>query len=365
VRAAVHHPVLNRALATHTGLLPDDQGVGWRPRSFEEAMRTTRITTALLTLVLTLVLDAGTARALQLVGNFGFDTGIAGWSTCCNGTGTETWDGSLDHFGSALSGAVKLTHTAALPSGSLVLSTCLSGPDVAPGTQLFFGMHVRFAPGESTTGQAAVAVDFRTGPSCGGSSLSGASSATNAASVVRGTWVAVKRNPGSAAMVPAGAQSVSFSVTLVKSSAGTLTADFDDVYVAPVGTPLCDGLPATQVGGPDPDFLNGTDQSDVIVGKGDIDWIDGHGGNDHLCGGPGDDVLYGGPGDDRLFGEGGKDTLQGAADDDLLNGGGNNDTLEGGTGNDVLRGGSGTDTCSDEIDGSTVFRKCEIVPSAG
>jgi Ca2+-binding RTX toxin-like protein len=197
--------------------------------------------------------------------------------------------------------------------------------------------------------------------------LGGTGSGLNAADAVRGTWLAVKRDAvseGGPATVPSGAQSAKLEVALVKSSAGILSANIDDVYLAPIETPFCDGLPATQVGGPDADFINGTDDSDVIVGKGNIDWIDGHGGNDHLCGGPGDDVLYGGDGDDRLFGEGGKDTLLGVAGDDLLSGGGNNDTLQGGSGFDVLRGGSGVDACYDDIGpGATIFRKCEVVPT--
>jgi RTX calcium-binding nonapeptide repeat (4 copies) len=329
-------------------------------------MRIARTLSSSLSLMALLSLDAIPAHALQLLANFGFDTGLTGWTTCCAGTGTAAWDGSQDHFGSASSGSTKLVHTAALPSSPRVLTRCLSGPDVTPGKQLLFGMRARFAPGESTLGQAGIALYFHTGPGCDGSMLSGAGRGVNAADVVRGTWLAVKQDAaseGGPATVPPGAQSVKLEVTLVKSSAGTLSANVDDVYVAPVGTPFCDDLPATQVGGSDADFINGTDDSDVIVGKGNIDWIDGHAGNDHLCGGPGNDVLYGGTGDDRLFGEGGKDTLQGAADDDMLYGAGNNDKLEGGTGSDVLRGGSGIDTCIDETNASSVFRKCEIVPA--
>jgi hypothetical protein len=105
-----------------------------------------------LTLAGALLLERSAARALQLLSNFGFDTGLAGWATCCNGSGTATWDGSLDNFGSALSGSTKLVHTAALPSSPLLLTRCLSGPDITPGKQLWNGMRVRFAPGESTLG---------------------------------------------------------------------------------------------------------------------------------------------------------------------------------------------------------------------
>lgn len=327
-------------------------------------MKRIPVVLALLASLVVPALEAGTAHALQLIPNFGFDAGLSGWSSCCDGTGTAGWDGSQDRLGSALSGVAKLTHTAALPAGGLSLFLCLSGPDVAPGAKLLFGMRTRFAEGQTATGQAGIALDYRTAPDCGGSSLGGTGNGANVADVVRGTWITVKRNVGGATEIPVGTKSVKLSLTLVRFSAGTLTAGFDDVYVAPVGTPFCDGLPATLVGDSGANFINGTDNGDVIVGKGDLDWIDGHGGNDHLCGGPGDDALYGGDGDDRLFGQGGKDTLLGAANDDLLDGGGNNDTLQGGTGSDVLRGGSGVDSCYDDISpGATVFRKCEFVPT--
>jgi hypothetical protein len=304
------------------------------------------------------------ARALQLVTNWGFDAGISSWDTCCSGTGTVAWNGALDHFGSAQSGSAHLTHTEAYdPDGTaLFLTRCLTGPDIAPGKQLVFGMSARFAPGESTVGQAYVAVDFRQKADCSGGTIEGSGSSANTGTSPRGVWLTIGRNAASAVTVPAGAKGLKLFVVASKDSPGTLTVDLDDVYVATVDTPFCDGLPATQVGTSDYDFINGTADSDVIVGKGGVDWIDGHEGNDHLCGGPGDDVLYGGPGNDRLFGEGGKDTLLGAGDDDLLDGGGNNDTLDGGSGKDKLRGGSGFDTCKDGL--GTVFKTCEAVPAA-
>lgn len=328
-------------------------------------MRTVKRTMLTLTVGVLLLCEASAAHALQLVSNFGFDTALTTWDWCCGATGTVSWDATQDGFASDLSGSAKLVHTEpddGNPS-SLFVTKCLSGPDIAAGKQLFFGMKARFAPGESTGGQAYIAVEFRSEPACAGSTLAGSTQSTNTSISPRGTWVTVKRNPASAVTAPAGTKSLKLFAVVYKLSPGTLTVHLDDVYVAAGGTPLCDGLPATQVGTPDYDFINGTSASDVIVGKGGIDWIDGHEGNDHLCGGPGNDVLYGGTGDDRLFGEGGQDTLQGAADDDMLYGAGNNDTLEGGTGSDVLRGGSGVDTCTDETDGTTKFRKCEVVPT--
>ena len=326
-------------------------------------MRNVKLMTTVLASLAMLSLDAGTARALQLISNFGFDTDLSTWGGCCLGTGTVDQDPAIDFHGSGQSGSVRLSHTTGLPAPALVVSKCLTGSDVAPGTKLYYGTKLRFASGESTTGLARIAIRLQSGASCDGTSIFAISKGYQVTNVPRGTWLTLDEKPATALTVPTGTKSVMLSVEVEKTSPGTLTVNFDDVYLAPVGTPTCDGLPATQVGGPDADFINGTDESDVIVGKGAIDWIDGHGGNDRLCGGPGDDVLYGGDGDDRLFGEGGKDTLLGVAGDDLLYGAGNNDKLQGGTGKDVLRGGSGVDTCED-ADPDTALRKCETVPAS-
>ena len=329
-------------------------------------MRATKSTLIALSTVTLIALGASPASALQLLSNFGFDVGTASWDACCGGTGTVAWDPTRDNHDSTLSGSARLTHTQAYDGSptTLFLTRCvvLSGPDVAPGKKLFYGMRARFEPGESTLGKAYVAIEFRTQPDCSGASIGAAAKDLQATGQPRGTWVTIKESPAAGITIPAGTQAVKFFAVITKSSAGTLTVNLDDIYLAPTDTPMCDGLPATQVGTPDYDFINGTAESDVIVGKGGIDWIDGHEGNDRLCGGPGDDVLYGGTGDDRLFGEGGKDTLLGAADDDLLYGAGNNDTLEGGPGQDKLRGGTGVDTCTDDL--SSKFKSCEIVPSA-
>jgi hypothetical protein len=328
-------------------------------------MRTAKLILTTLTLGTVLCATPHPAQALQLVTNWGFDTGITTWAGCCGATGTTTWDGTQDRFGSALSGSARLTHTQVFDGSpsSLFLTKCLTGADIAPGKQLVFGMRARFAPGEATAGQTYFALDFRPETDCSGSPLDGATSSLYTATSPRGTWLTIERTAASAVTVPAGTKALKIFVVATKTSAGTLTVNLDDVYVAAVGTPMCDGLPATQVGTTEYDLINGTSGSDVIVGKGGIDWIDGHEGNDHLCGGPGGDALYGGTGDDRLFGQGGKDTLLGAANDDLLDGGGNNDTLDGGSGKDKLRGGTGFDTCTDGL--GTIFKTCEAAPAAG
>jgi len=135
--------------------------------------------------------------------------------------------------------------------------------------------------------------------------------------------------------------------------------------------PACSGVPATIVGGPGPDVIDGTAGTDVIVAGDGDDTIDGFGGNDRICGGAGaDDVTAGdgndfvlaGPAADSVRGEDGDDTLVGNAgggdvDDvgdsilggpgsDFLDGWVGDDRLVGGTGDDELRGEAGIDTVS-------------------
>jgi len=107
--------------------------------------------------------------------------------------------------------------------------------------------------------------------------------------------------------------------------------------------------------------INGTTQSDCIIGNGLDNVINGKGGDDLLVGGMGDDTINGGAGDDVIYGETGNDVLSGGSgndqlyggdgddellggkDDDFLSGGPGNDTLRGGNGNDVLHGDEGND----------------------
>jgi len=72
--------------------------------------------------------------------------------------------------------------------------------------------------------------------------------------------------------------------------------------------------------------LEGTAQSDHIIGFGTAD------------------IIAGGAGDDIIDGNGGNDTLNGGSGADQINGGTGNDDITGGLGNDTLNGGDGDDT---------------------
>lgn len=129
-----------------------------------------------------------------------------------------------------------------------------------------------------------------------------------------------------------------------------------------VGAALCNGEPATIVGGNQPNNFSGTAGRDVIVSNGGADVIRGLGGDDVICAGggndrvlgnagddwidagPGNDWVGAGWGDDFVLGGSGNDFIRGFKHNDTIDGGSGNDRITGGWGNDVLRGGLGNDT---------------------
>ncbi|HEY3477198.1 MAG TPA: ExeM/NucH family extracellular endonuclease, partial [Anaerolineales bacterium] len=124
------------------------------------------------------------------------------------------------------------------------------------------------------------------------------------------------------------------------------SSDHDPVTVGLELIATCNGLPATMIGTPGDDVINGTNGRDVIVALGGNDTINGRNGNDVICGNGGDDTINGGNGDDLLFGSFGDDTLNGGNGDDSLDGGAGEDELIGARGADTLTGGAGGDSFS-------------------
>jgi Ca2+-binding RTX toxin-like protein len=116
--------------------------------------------------------------------------------------------------------------------------------------------------------------------------------------------------------------------------------------------------------------INGTGQSDTLIGANNIndiinggngsDFIFGGSGDDKIKGGKGDDILRGGAGDDIIQGGSGNDDARGGDGNDILDGGSGNDIVRGSTGNDIVRGGTGNDLVTgdegdDTIIGSYIF----------
>ncbi|MGJ3245070.1 MAG: choice-of-anchor I family protein [Elainellaceae cyanobacterium] len=89
--------------------------------------------------------------------------------------------------------------------------------------------------------------------------------------------------------------------------------------------------------------LNGTRNSDFILGLGGDDSLNSNGGGDFLFGGDGDDTLNGSSDDDYIRGDAGDDTINGNGGEDTLIGGLGNDRINGGSQRDIIYGANGDD----------------------
>ena len=88
-------------------------------------------------------------------------------------------------------------------------------------------------------------------------------------------------------------------------------------------------------------MVEGTDNSEQLLGTNGNDLINGYAGDDQIFGFNGNDTLNGGAGNDYLAGGNGTGTNSG---NDIINGGAGDDTLFGEDGNDILSGGAGNDS---------------------
>jgi Ca2+-binding RTX toxin-like protein len=92
-------------------------------------------------------------------------------------------------------------------------------------------------------------------------------------------------------------------------------------------------LAVTEIGGPGPNTLRGTNGADNLLGNSGNDTIYGLGGRDNLLGGPGKDIVSGGNvGGSR----GGDKNVVGGPGNDLVVGGLDSDNVVGNEGNDFL-----------------------------
>ncbi|MBK9050752.1 MAG: ExeM/NucH family extracellular endonuclease [Chloroflexi bacterium] len=122
------------------------------------------------------------------------------------------------------------------------------------------------------------------------------------------------------------------------------SSDHDPVIVGLNLVASCNGLPATIIGTPGNDVIQGTNGNDVIVAMAGNDTIFGNNGHDVICGDGGNDTLRGNNGNDTLLGGAGNDVFHGDNGNDTLLGGAGNDVLHGDNGNDWLDGGANDDT---------------------
>jgi Ca2+-binding RTX toxin-like protein len=94
------------------------------------------------------------------------------------------------------------------------------------------------------------------------------------------------------------------------------------------------------------DTINGSGDSELILGNEGEDILGGFAGNDSVFGGKGRDALSGAEGNDCLSGGLDADLLTGEAGDDILFGGRGDDILDGTDGDNTMVGGLGRDLLS-------------------
>lgn len=107
-------------------------------------------------------------------------------------------------------------------------------------------------------------------------------------------------------------------------------------------------------GGGAADVLSGGDGNDSISGNQGADSIDGGAGSDVVRAGQGDDVVRGGDAADLLIGDLGDDVLNGNQGGDSLDGGAGQDALSGGLGDDLIIGGDDNDKLFGDLGNDTL-----------
>ena len=329
------------------------------PRRAPGVTRPRRILPAVAVAALAALGAAAPVLAQNIVPNGRFDGGIAPFAPIGSSMSVASYDAVVDRGGPMGSGSLKLTNSGTT-ANVINASTCISEP-IPPG-DYYFEYWARFATGESANGGAQGRFQAYASADCSGPVTAFFDGTSIGPVIGRGLWVQLKEGDitTGAGSIPPGTNSLLVSASLGRTTPGTLTANFDAFFFAPVGKPLCGGLVPT-IGGKDiDDFIVGTGGADVIVAFGGNDTVFAGTGNDFVCGGKGNDELHGEGDADALFGQGGNDILSGDAGNDVLKGGAGADDLDGGTGTkDVCVGGGGVDAATS---GCEKVRKVEIVP---
>lgn len=316
----------------------------------------TRRAAVLAIAVATALLAAPFARpagAQNLLPNGRFDADIAPFAST-NPT-RVSHDPTTDVGSPRSPGSIKLVNDIGSSSNVLSASFCLRDPIPAGGH--YFEYWMRFAAGETANGSAHAQFVTYASDDCSGVATQYFQGPSIGPVIGRGLWVHVREGDITAAagQVPAGTRSMRIFVSVARKNAGTLTANFDGLFFAPVGKPLCKGLVPT---------LGGSDTDDALFGTAGRDVIVAFAGDDTVYAGDDDDVVCAGKGDDTVFGEGGNDTLLGQGGDDELYGDAGKDLLRGGPGADTLAGGANKDRCIGGAGGADVaFSSCERIRS--
>jgi hypothetical protein len=173
-------------------------------------------------------LASGRAAAQNILLNSGFATNLAGWAV---ESGVSAGWSPLDIAGSSASGSALVTNSSSSPGFSGGLTQCVA---VAPGDAYAFRVRFRVPSGQASTARVQGALDYFSGPSCGGSTVGGFGNGTAALTSDFDAWndFAV-----GTVVIPSGVASASLDVRLAKvAGAGVLQAYFDEPSLATVAT---------------------------------------------------------------------------------------------------------------------------------
>ncbi len=316
-------------------------------------------------LLLASAVAAAPASAQNVVpgGRFDASTDLNGWGKSGGGYTDMLYQAGTDAGLQPGSGSARVSNHHASDG---IISEVWRCVPIVPGKAYYASVRARFVAGEQTIGIAALWVTPYQSSNCSGSPSGSWNGDTMSTGDGRGIWRRLDMGSIAAPKFPASANATAalVKVRVYKGTVGgALSIDLDDVFLAPVGEPLCNGHVPT-IGGTDgDDHIAGTAGPDVIVGFRGNDAIVAGGGDDVICAGKGADYVEGGKGSDTIFGGGGQDSLIGGEGDDEINGGPGDDGLKGRTGHDFLIGGTGTDVCDGGADDDDASG-CETTVSA-
>ena len=175
------------------------------------------------------VLGSGSAAAQNILVNPGFATSLAGWTV---ESGVSAGWAPLDIAGSAASGSALVTNSSSTAGFSGGLTQCVA---VVPGVTYAFRVRFLVPSGQASTARVQGALDYFSGPSCGGGTVGGFGNGTGAITSDFDAW-------GSdfaigTGVIPSGVASALVDVRLLKVAAGGIVqAYFDEPSLAPVAT---------------------------------------------------------------------------------------------------------------------------------
>ncbi|MBK6743853.1 MAG: hypothetical protein IPG66_13120 [Hydrogenophilales bacterium] len=178
----------------------------------------TRVFTAILVL-----LASGSAGAVNLLTNPGFNSGTTGWALSDPGSATLSFD-AADANGSPGSGSARIDNNSVGASNGTGIAQCAGS--VTAGNNYTYGGKVLFPTGQNRTGSVQVGLRWWDGAGCTGSAISQPRLSLNAANAA---WVSLDSG---VQVAPVGSVSVQFVAFPSKVEAGgTLVGQFDDLYI--------------------------------------------------------------------------------------------------------------------------------------